>query len=55
MPDDNFGKIQVYTGNGKGKTTAALGLAGFASGPKILNTVGTPSSFLAGPAKRIAE
>ena len=24
---NNFGKIQVYTGYGKGKTTAALGLA----------------------------
>ena len=24
---NNFGKIQVYTGSGKGKTTAALGLA----------------------------
>ena len=23
---DNQGRIQVYTGNGKGKTTAALGL-----------------------------
>jgi len=27
MADSNFGKIQVYTGQGKGKTTAALGLA----------------------------
>src|SRR3989338_1269110 len=27
MPKGNFGKIQVYTGYGKGKTTAALGLA----------------------------
>lgn len=25
--DKNWGKIQVYTGNGKGKTTAALGTA----------------------------
>ena len=33
---------------------AAFGRAGFASGPKILNTVGTPSSFRAGAAKRIA-
>ena len=24
---NNLGKIQVYTGNGKGKTTASLGLA----------------------------
>lgn len=29
---DNFGLIQVYTGNGKGKTTASLGLAFRASG-----------------------
>ncbi len=27
MPNSNFGKIQVYTGHGKGKTTASLGLA----------------------------
>lgn len=27
MVDKNFGKIHVYTGDGKGKTTAALGLA----------------------------
>ena len=27
MPTNNFGKIQVYTGHGKGKTTASLGLA----------------------------
>ena len=33
---------------------AAWGLAGFANGPKMLKTVGTPSSFLAGAAKRIA-
>ncbi|HAH04412.1 MAG: Cob(I)alamin adenosyltransferase [Parcubacteria group bacterium GW2011_GWA2_43_17] len=26
MTDSNFGKIQVYTGHGKGKTTASLGL-----------------------------
>lgn len=26
MLENNFGKIQVYTGEGKGKTTAALGL-----------------------------
>lgn len=29
---DNLGLIQVYTGNGKGKTTASLGLAFRASG-----------------------
>lgn len=29
---DNFGLIQVYTGNGKGKTTASLGLAFRATG-----------------------
>ena len=33
---------------------AARGFAGFASGPKMLKTVGMPSSFLAGAAKRIA-
>ena len=33
---------------------AAFGLAGFAKGPKILNTVGTPSSFLATAACFIA-
>jgi len=27
MLENNYGKIQVYTGSGKGKTTAALGLA----------------------------
>lgn len=27
MSETNFGKIQVYTGEGKGKTTACLGLA----------------------------
>jgi len=27
MTRSNFGKIQVYTGHGKGKTTASLGLA----------------------------
>jgi cob(I)alamin adenosyltransferase len=32
MADSNFGRIQVYTGNGKGKTTAALGLAVRAAG-----------------------
>ncbi|CAB4530395.1 unannotated protein [freshwater metagenome] len=32
---------------------AALGLAGFAKGPNRLKTVGTPSSFRAGAAKRI--
>ena len=32
----------------------ALAPAGFVSGPKILKTVGIPSCFLAGAAKRIA-
>lgn len=32
MDSDNLGKIHVYTGTGKGKTTAALGLALRASG-----------------------
>ena len=35
-------------------TAAAFGLAGLASGPKILKTVETPSSFRAGAANRIA-
>ena len=33
---------------------AACGLAGFAIGPKMLNTVGVASSLRAGAAKRIA-
>ena len=33
---------------------AAFGFAGFARGPKILKTVGTPSSFRAGAANLIA-
>ncbi len=34
MKKEFFGYIQVYTGNGKGKTTAALGLAVRAAGHK---------------------
>ena len=33
---------------------AAFGLAGFASGPRMLKIVGTPNSFRAGAANRIA-
>ena len=37
-----------------GVVAAAFGLAGLASGPKILKTVGTPSSFRAGAANFMA-
>jgi len=35
---EKFGKIQIYTGNGKGKTTASLGLAirAFGRGRKVI-------------------
>jgi cob(I)alamin adenosyltransferase len=47
------GRIQVYTGNGKGKTTAALGLAVRAAGWKLRTYIGQflkgqPSGEIAG-------
>jgi cob(I)alamin adenosyltransferase len=38
--DDRHGYIQIYTGNGKGKTTAALGLAVRAAGSGLRTYIG---------------
>jgi cob(I)alamin adenosyltransferase len=40
MTQTNLGLIQVYTGNGKGKTTAALGLALRAAGSGLRTFIG---------------
>jgi len=40
MNQTNLGLIQVYTGNGKGKTTAALGLALRAAGSGLRTFIG---------------
>lgn len=40
MPQNKLGLIQVYTGNGKGKTTAALGLALRAAGSGLKTFIG---------------
>lgn len=47
MPEEFKGYIQVYTGNGKGKTTAALGLALRAAGHGLRVYIG---QFLKGQA-----
>jgi cob(I)alamin adenosyltransferase len=55
MPAKRVGLIQVYTGNGKGKTTAALGLALRAAGHGLRTYIG---QFLKGRAtgeQRAAE
>lgn len=40
MREENIGAIQIYTGNGKGKTTAALGLALRAAGHGMRTYIG---------------
>ena len=40
MTQDKLGLIQIYTGNGKGKTTAALGLALRAAGSGLRTFIG---------------